>query len=106
MNKNGGGNMHRKRCAYGVARGARDPRGGKHTDKAGRSCGRELVDECIIMVGTIPCTLDLVNQHHANMDVMSRSEPGCQDNRHHLMSEAGTEIVGPGYTFVHIHGET
>jgi hypothetical protein len=82
------------------------PEGGKHTDKAGPSCGRELVDECIIMVGTIPCTLDLVNRHHANMDVMSRSEPGCQDNRHHLMSEAGTKIVGPGYTFVHIHGET
>jgi hypothetical protein len=85
-------------------RGHVTSKGGKRTDEAGLSCGRELVDDCIIMVGTIPCTLG--NQCHANMDVMSRSEPGCQYKMPHLMSAAGRKIVGPGYAAVHIHGET
>jgi hypothetical protein len=62
------------------------------------------VDERIIMVGTVPCTLEPGNQRLANTDVTNKSGLGYQHRKPRQLA-AGREIVGPGYVATHIYGE-
>jgi hypothetical protein len=64
------------------------------------------VDEHIIMVGIVTCTLELGNQRLASMDVMNKSGPRYQHKKPCLMSVAGREIVRPRYAATHVYGET
>jgi hypothetical protein len=50
-------------------------------DEACSSCTQRRVNERVIMVGTVPCTLEPGGQHPANTDIAIGREPGYQHKK-------------------------